>query len=162
MKLFIPMIKKEADPTPVSGQSFEDELFVTVRDSPLQQRKALHIHPLLMLAASIKAVDMRDNDYFSHTSPTGVTSNEIIRSVGYVLPDFYRKKGNNCESIALGYATPAAVAQAWYESPGHRVHVYGENTFYREQECIGVGFAFFMHHEAVRTLSVFLSAPCME
>lgn len=114
-------------------------------------------HPLLDLAAQKKADDMAEKDYFAHTSPEGITANQNIASVGYKLPDYYFKKPNACESLSIGGHTPEDNAIGWLNSPKHRPHVYGENNFYREQECIGIGKSI---SRGGRNIYVFLSAPC--
>jgi uncharacterized protein YkwD len=57
---------------------------------------------------------MSNKDYFSHTSLDGKSPFDRIRAAGYS----YRAAGEN---IAAGTAlkTPAAVVQAWLDSPGH-------------------------------------------
>lgn len=121
-----------------------------------QQRKHPQVNLLLMKAAQKKADDMVAKNYFGHTSPDGITANENVRSVGFVLPDWYPEEGNNVESIAIGHSNPASVVQGWLNSPNHRVHVAGEIDFYRNQNQVGVGMAV---NKEERPIWVFLSAP---
>ena len=78
--------------------------------------------------ARYKSQDMRDNNYFSHTSPTYGSPSTMIRSFGLR----FRASGEN---IAKGYSTPAAVVAGWMNSSGHRANILSAN--YTE---IGVGY----------------------
>ena len=83
----------------------------------------------LSRVARIKSEDMRDNKYFSHTSPTYGSPFQMMKSFGIT----YRSAGEN---IARGQATPQAVVNAWMNSAGHRANILNP-SFTR----IGVGFA---------------------
>jgi uncharacterized protein YkwD len=109
-----------------------------------------------MTIAQAKADEMRKLNYFAHTSPTGQTVNEFIESRGYRLPDWYPDQGNSCESLRLGPNDINSTINAWLKSPGHRVHVVGENDFFRDQTAIGVGLS---EDPDGGTISVFMSAP---
>ena len=115
-------------------------------------------HSLLDLAAQNKAEDMVKSGYFGHTSPEGLSANENIVLAGYQIPDYYSIKGNNGESIYKGNIGEPVdrPATAWYESLGHRVHVYGLNNFYSDQEYIGIGWS---ESEGSLAYVVFLSMP---
>jgi hypothetical protein len=152
-KIFLPFIVKEDS----LKDEFELQLFTLIYESSYQRRTAMHQHPLLWLAAQKKADDMAEKDYFGHTSPSGFTANELVRSVGYKLPDWYREKGNNVESIAVGGNKPENIAISWLNSPRHRDHVYAEAAFYKEQQCIGIGKS---KAKDGRLLTVFISAVC--
>ena len=82
----------------------------------------------LSRVARIKSQDMKDNRYFSHTSPTYGSPFQMIRDFGIS----YRTAGEN---IAQGYATPQAVVNAWMNSAGHRANILN-STF----TTIGVGY----------------------
>lgn len=79
--------------------------------------------------ARIKSEDMRDNKYFSHTSPTYGTPFQMIKNFGIT----YRSAGEN---IARGQTTPQKVVDAWMNSSGHRANIL--NPSYTH---IGVGYA---------------------
>lgn len=153
-KLFMPSVKKFS----LSDLSDTDILFELIKNSPYQQRKLMIRNLLLDLAAQKKADDMAEKDYFSHTSPDGITANENVRSVGYKLPDYYAEKGNNCESLSIGGNRPEDNVAGWLGSPKHRPHVFGDPTFYIQQECIGIGKA--VNKADGRNIYVFLSAVC--
>ena len=82
----------------------------------------------LSRVARYKSEDMRQNGYFSHTSPVYGSPFQMIRSFGIS----YRTAGEN---IARGQATPAAVVAAWMNSAGHRANIL--NKSFTE---IGVGY----------------------
>lgn len=82
----------------------------------------------LSRVARHKSQDMKDKNYFSHTSPTYGSPYQMMKSFGIS----YRTAGEN---IAKGYATPQAVVNAWMHSPGHRANIL--NATYTR---IGVGY----------------------
>lgn len=82
----------------------------------------------LSRVARYKSQDMRDNRYFSHTSPVYGSPFQMIKSFGLT----YRSAGEN---IAKGQATPQAVVNAWMNSSGHRANIL--NASYTH---IGVGY----------------------
>ncbi len=82
----------------------------------------------LSRVARYKSQDMKDNRYFSHTSPVYGSPFQMIRNFGIS----YRSAGEN---IAKGYATPAAVVNGWMNSSGHRANILNA-SFTR----IGVGY----------------------
>lgn len=83
----------------------------------------------LSRVARIKSEDMRDNKYFSHTSPTYGSPFQMMKSFGIT----YRSAGEN---IARGQATPQVVVNAWMNSSGHRANILNPSFTH-----IGVGFA---------------------
>ncbi len=109
--------------------SYEEQVAVLVNE----QRAANGLAPLtlnyaLSNVARAKSQDMHDNNYFSHTSPTYGSPFDMITSFGIS----YRAAGEN---IAMGYATPEAVVNAWMNSPGHRANIL--NASFQQ---IGVGY----------------------
>ncbi|WP_462408751.1 SafA/ExsA family spore coat assembly protein [Neobacillus sp. Marseille-QA0830] len=82
----------------------------------------------LSRVARYKAMDMRDKNYFSHTSPTYGSPFDMIKAFGIT----YRSAAEN---IAAGQTTPQAVVQSWMNSSGHRANILSANT------RIGVGYA---------------------
>ena len=82
----------------------------------------------LSRVARYKSQDMRDNRYFSHTSPVYGSPFQMMKSFGIS----YRSAGEN---IAKGQATPQAVVNAWMNSSGHRANIL--NASYTH---IGVGY----------------------
>jgi len=91
--------------------------------------KALTLDWELSRVARYKAMDMRDRNYFSHTSPTYGSPFDMIKNFGIS----YRAAAEN---IAAGQTTPQSVVQAWMNSSGHRANIL--NGQYNR---IGVGYA---------------------
>lgn len=82
----------------------------------------------LSRVARYKSQDMKDNNYFSHTSPTYGSPFQMMKSFGIT----YKTAGEN---IAKGYKTPEAVVNGWMNSSGHRANILN-SSFTR----IGVGY----------------------
>lgn len=82
----------------------------------------------LSRVARFKSQDMKDNNYFSHTSPVYGSPFEMIKNFGIS----YRSAAEN---IAKGQRTPKAVVDAWMNSSGHRANIL--NSSYAK---IGVGY----------------------
>ena len=82
----------------------------------------------LSRVARYKSQDMKDNRYFSHTSPVYGSPFEMMKSFGIS----YRSAGEN---IAKGQATPAAVVNAWMNSAGHRANILNASFTH-----IGIGY----------------------
>jgi uncharacterized YkwD family protein/spore coat assembly protein SafA len=82
----------------------------------------------LSRVARYKSQDMRDLNYFSHTSPTYGSPFKMMQSFGIK----YKTAGEN---IAKGYSSPSAVVNAWMNSSGHRANIL--NSSYTH---IGVGY----------------------
>ena len=83
----------------------------------------------LCRVARYKSEDMRDKNYFSHTSPTFGSPFDMIKNFGIC----FSAAGEN---IAMGQQTPSSVMTSWMNSTGHRQNIL--NTNYTE---IGVGIA---------------------
>ena len=90
--------------------------------------KALTYDWQLARVARYKSQDMKDNRYFSHTSPVYGSPFQMMKSFGIT----YRSAGEN---IARGQVTPQAVVNAWMNSSGHRANIL--NASYTH---IGVGY----------------------
>lgn len=104
-----------------------------VADLVNKERSAQGLAPLkfngeLSKVAKLKATDMRDKNYFSHTSPTYGSPFDMMKSFGIR----YTSAGEN---IAKGYRTPDAVMKGWMNSPGHKANIL--NSSFTE---IGVGY----------------------
>ncbi|WP_458415299.1 SafA/ExsA family spore coat assembly protein [Schinkia sp. CFF1] len=83
----------------------------------------------LSRVARFKATDMRDKNYFSHTSPTYGSPFTMMKNFGISY-------SAAAENIAAGQATPQEVVNAWMNSPGHR-----QNILDSRMTQIGVGYA---------------------
>ena len=109
-----------------------------------QQRAYMVEDATLADVAQSRAEDMAARGYFSHTNPDGNGANTLLRSAGYVLPSNYDQSadGNNVESIAAGQTNPKAAFDALVQSPSHRPHILGEDPYFREQTCYGIGHVY--------------------
>lgn len=82
----------------------------------------------LSRVARYKSQDMKDNKYFSHTSPVYGSPFEMMKNFGLT----YRTAAEN---IAKGQSTPQAVVNSWMNSSGHRANIL--NSSFKK---IGVGY----------------------
>ncbi len=109
--------------------NYEKEVIRLVNDIRVKNGlKALTYDWELSRVARYKSQDMKNNNYFSHTSPTYGTPFQMMKSFGIS----YRTAGEN---IAKGQATPQAVVNAWMNSSGHRANIL--NSSFTK---IGVGY----------------------
>ncbi|MFG3601868.1 CAP domain-containing protein [Micromonospora chersina] len=91
--------------------------------------KALTIDDKLMLAAQRHSQDQADHKTMSHDGSDGSDVGDRLDRVGYA----WRSYGEN---VAWNQQSPAAVMDAWMNSPGHRANIL--NCSFTE---IGVGVA---------------------
>lgn len=78
--------------------------------------------------ATLKARDMKDNNYFDHTSKTYGTPFQMLQDFGV----HYSAAGEN---IAAGQRTAEEVMNAWLNSSGHRANILNKNF-----DTIGIGY----------------------
>ncbi|MFL6141931.1 MAG: CAP domain-containing protein [Labedaea sp.] len=76
---------------------------------------ALKVDAMLTAAAVAHSADMAARDYFSHTTPEGVTFDKRILEAGYPTP--------GAENIAQGQDSAEEVMDAWMKSKGHRANI---------------------------------------
>lgn len=91
--------------------------------------KALQIDVKLTQSAQEKSQDMKNKNYFSHTSPTYGSPFDQMKALGIT----YNSAGEN---IAMGQPSAEDVVDAWMKSPGHR-----ENIMNPSFTHIGVGLS---------------------
>lgn len=80
----------------------------------------LKLDSLLTQAASMKASDMFEKDYWAHNSPDGTTPWFFIRKSGYD----YVYAGEN---LARGFSSASDVVNAWMASQYHRENMLSRN-----------------------------------
>lgn len=90
-----------------------------------QTRQSLGLRPLsenekLNQAAMFKARNMVQNQYFSHTSPSGIAPWFWFKQAGYN----YRYAGEN---LAVGFFESQDVYNAWLNSPSHKANIINPN-----------------------------------
>lgn len=108
---------------------YENEVIRLVNEQRVKNGlKELQADWELSRVARFKSQDMKDNNYFSHTSPIYGSPFEMIKNFGIS----YRSAGEN---IARGQRTPQAVVNGWMNSSGHRANIL--NSTYTK---IGVGY----------------------
>lgn len=83
----------------------------------------------LSRVARYKSKDLRDKNYFGHTSPTYGSPFKMMKSFGISY-------NAAAENIAAGQKTPEQVVSAWMNSSGHR-----KNILDPSMTEIGVGYA---------------------
>ena len=88
----------------------------------------LAIDPALCRLARIKSEDMRDNQYFAHTSPTYGDVRQMLNQFGYA----YHAAGENIAH----HATVEKAQAAFLSSPGHR-----KNIMSSAYTKVGIGIA---------------------
>ena len=98
-----------------------------------QERSKAGVQPLklsdkLTNVANIKAKDMADKNYFSHTSPTYGSPFDMLKK--FDISFSYAG-----ENIAAGQKTAEEVMDSWMNSSGHKANILNKN--YTE---LGVGF----------------------
>ena len=94
---------------------------------------AFCVHPRLVDAARAHSQDMVARNYFSHSTPDGVSFMDRVTRAGYA------GWTNLAENIAWGSGTlgePSAIFTNWMNSSGHRANILNANL--RE---IGIGVA---------------------
>ena len=115
--------------TPAGVLNYESEVVRLVNEERTKRGlSALSEDWELSRIARFKSQDMKDNGYFSHTSPVYGSPFEMIKNFGIS----YKSAGEN---IAKGQSTPQAVVTAWMNSSGHRANIL--NSSYNK---IGVGY----------------------
>lgn len=107
---------------------FADITKTTLEDFVNQTRQSAGLQPLtqnerLDTAAQMKAQNMVANNYFAHTSPTGLTPWYWFSQVGYK----YKYAGEN---LAIGFFDSTEVYNAWLNSPEHKANIV--NPHYTE------------------------------
>ena len=85
-----------------------------------QNLAPLKLNAQLSKVAQLKSEDMKNNNYFSHTSPTYGSPFDMIKQFGIN----YSYAGEN---IAKGQKTASAVVNAWMNSEGHRANILNKN-----------------------------------
>lgn len=104
---------------------FADITKIALENFVNQTRKSLGLVPLkenqkLNQAARMKAENMVANNYFAHTSPTGISPWFWFTKAGYN----YKYAGEN---LAIGFFDSQEVYQAWLNSASHKANIINPN-----------------------------------
>ncbi len=111
--------KKPAAPNPPNVANLPAETAVLVlvnAERATAGCRALTVDSRLAAAARKHSADMVARDYFSHTTPDGVTFSQRIDAEGY-------RWSRVAENIAAGQRSATEVMKAWMKSPGHRANI---------------------------------------
>lgn len=122
----------QSEPAPAQESadvsSFEEKVVeLTNAERSKEGLPALELDTELSKVAEDKSLDMQQNQYFSHTSPTHGSPFDMMKAYGIE----YNSAGEN---IAMGQSTPEEVVQAWMDSEGHRANIMSSSYTH-----IGVG-----------------------
>lgn len=106
--------------TPVGGGAAPSDAQAVVDLVNVERAKAgcgpVTADPKLATAAQSHSDDMANRNYFDHASPEGYHADHRIEATGYRWSTWG-------ENIARGQKDPAAVMDAWMNSPGHRANI---------------------------------------
>jgi hypothetical protein len=91
-------------------------LSLTNSDRSINNVGALSLNSTLNSVATQKANEMADQNFWSHTSPSGQTPLDLLSASGY-------KFSVAGENLAYGFANASTVVQAWMNSPDHRANM---------------------------------------
>jgi len=106
-----------------------------------QQRPRLTVCNALEAGAGKRAWGLANGEPFLHTDRQGRHANGIARALGCALPPEYSDNANYIESLTAGMNDAQVAFDSLARSDHHRVHLFGENDFYRAQHHVGLGFA---------------------
>jgi uncharacterized YkwD family protein/spore coat assembly protein SafA len=117
-------------PTIQETKSVEEQVLDLVnKERAKAGQPALKMDWQLQRVARTKSEEMRDKNYFSHTSPSYGSPFDMMKAFDID----YRTAGEN---IAAGQQTPKAVMNGWMNSAGHRKNILSPDFTH-----IGVGYA---------------------
>lgn len=89
---------------------------LTNKDREKAGLASLSVNESLVRAAKMKAEDMARNEYFAHTSPTGLTPWHWFREIGYM----FMHAGEN---LAINFKETDSLQEAWLNSPTHKANI---------------------------------------
>lgn len=115
--------------TPVD-ETFVDEIFaLTNIEREQDDLPELKLSPTLCSIALLRAVDMAENNYFDHVSPTGESAFGLLKQYKVLL-------FNSAENIGQGDVSSEKMVEAWMNSKEHREIIMSE-TYHQ----LGIGIA---------------------
>jgi uncharacterized protein YkwD len=95
----------------------EEQLFIEVNNIRKNNNLPELIHNTeLQKAAKLKTIDMINNKYFAHVSPSDYKWSDFIKGQGYN----YIYAGEN---LAKDYENSKEIISAWLESPSHKENI---------------------------------------
>lgn len=132
--VFLPIVD---GPPPVVAVNPVTAFYRLLTADQRQQRGRLEVCACLEQAASWKAQDIAEHNYWSHRASTGEFPNFTARRFGCNLPAEYGD-GNQIESLVAGSGDASVMFNSLANSPSHRTHLFGENSFFRAQNKMGI------------------------
>ena len=124
-----PTTETTTEATTQSQSSYAQEVLNLVNKHRKENGlSTLKLNSSVSKVAQAKAEDMKNKNYFSHTSPTYGSPFDMLQSFGVS----YKTAGEN---IAKGQKTPEAVVNAWMNSEGHRANILNPSF-----TSLGVGY----------------------
>ena len=104
-------------------EEFKQEVFDLINAKRVANGlSALKINDEVQNVARIKAQDMVDNNYFSHTSPIYGSPFDMLKSYGIS----YKTAGENI----AGNSSNSGAVNAWMNSEGHRANILNSSFNY--------------------------------
>jgi len=109
-------------------------------DASNQARQKFNLPPLntndkLIDAAQMRAIDMANKRYFSHTAPDGAVAWDYLKKVNFT----YQYAGEN---LAITNEDADDIINGWLDSPTHR-----DNLLSKKYDYFGIGIAYFGDYE---------------
>ena len=128
--------------------------------NPGQGRPYMVLDPIIEKVARARAADMGNRNYFWPINPDGYAANYLLIQAGYQLPAWWgdAPTTNYVESIAAGSASTEVTWQAWMNSPPHKVHILGQNSFFATETHYGVGY-YYAPNSTYKYYWVIITAP---
>lgn len=117
----------------------EQKFFDLMVADSRQQREGLRCNPFLNKAAIIRAQSLADGGYWAHCDPVKrECPNKIARLAGCKLPSNYEDDKNYIEELSAGSPDVQVSFDSLANSPSHKVHLFGEGDFFRQQSDVGI------------------------
>jgi len=138
---WMPFVVAEKAPTPTPKptcfkSAVAEQFYLLMRYDARQQRKAITCDPRLVAAAELRA-KAQPLDGLAHCDQWNVCANTYARAQGCRLPLNYGL-GNEIEELAAGTANAQAAFDSLARSPSHKVHLFGENDTFKQQDRVGI------------------------
>lgn len=125
-----PSRKPRRDTEPLTGDAALEAAVIDLVNAERRRRGCgeVHLDERLRTAARGHSADMARHGELSHEGSDGSSPWDRAERAGY--------DAAMSENVAMGYATPEAVMDAWMKSQGHR-----DNILNCEAKAVGVGLA---------------------
>lgn len=141
--------------------AYQQEQNLPVSLAGVAPQAPLAVNDLLFTSSEFHAVDMATRLYFAHTTPEGLTPNQMVRNQGngavnsgYPLNAGLPTVANNVEGIAFGGGFPTDTAtntalkalnqliiDDGVNPPGHRIQLLAMDAFNQQMREVGIGHA---------------------